>query len=522
MAAQALLNRRRARSSPIEFAGYIDVPGRPLSKDPDSELFEPVETNLAPHHKIILEAMDRTSRKDYGRLLMMLPPGSAKTTYASIVFPSWYMGKNPNTRLALGMYGNDIAMSVGRKTRSVITQPRYKQIFDVELSKDSKAGDKFALTNGSNYMADSIGGQFPGNRFECGIVDDPIKGYSEANSPVEREKTWNLFLSNITSRIVPGGWLVVIMTHWDEEDPAGRILPEDFSGDSGTIIGRHDGLEWEVLCLQARCENSTDPAGRQLGEYLWPEWFGPKHWQQFEPDRRAWTSLFQQLPRAIEGAFFSQEMLLVGGVPASDGIAAVPAHPVQGWPIHVDYVCAFVDSASKTGNEHDGTAVAYFARTRYKDIAAPLILLDYDYLQIQVSTSVTLAPNILKRLEELSTLCKAREGVRGVWVEDKGSGIGWIQQSQEKGLNIHPIESKLSSLGKKERAQAAAPYVAAGMVKVVDYAFRKVVTFKGSTKNHMMAQILRFSMESGDRDADDCLDAFCYGVVLALGNRKGY
>src|SRR5580658_2124140 len=115
-AAQHLLNRRRARANSIDFAGYIDVPGRPVSDDPETELFYPIETNLARHHNLILEAMERTTSRRYGRLLMMLPPGSAKTTFASVVFPSYYMGKFPGSRLGLGSYGSDIALKMGRKT----------------------------------------------------------------------------------------------------------------------------------------------------------------------------------------------------------------------------------------------------------------------------------------------------------------------------------------------------------------------------------------------------------------------
>jgi hypothetical protein len=126
-------------------------------------LFQPVETHLADHHELILEAMTRTTEREYGRLLMMLPPGSGKTSYASIVFPSHYLGKFPGSRLALGSYGSDLALKMGRKTRSMIRQPRYKAIFNTDLSRDSRAGNYFALTNGSEYMADSLGGQFPGN-----------------------------------------------------------------------------------------------------------------------------------------------------------------------------------------------------------------------------------------------------------------------------------------------------------------------------------------------------------------------
>lgn len=508
-AAQHLLNRRRARLNSIDYAGYIEVPARPLSDDPETELFAPIETNLAKHHHLILGAMERTTQRRYGRLLMMLPPGSAKTTYASIVFPSYYLGKFPGSRLALGSYGSDLALRMGRKTRSIIRQERYGALFKTGLSQDSRAGNQFSLTNGSEYMADSLSGQFPGNRFDGAIADDPIKGRLEANSPTVRDSTWDEFKDNFMTRIVPGGWLVVIMTHWDQEDPAGRILPDGWDGDSGVFKGRHDGLDWEVLCLQARCENHTDPLGRQIGEYLWPEWFDREYWSQYERDARAWNSLFQQRPRPPEGAFFQKESLLVDGKPV-----AMPATTVL--------VFAVIDTGIKAGKEHDGTGVIYCALMPH-DIAGPrLVILDYDYVQIEGGTLERWLPGVFDRLEELAQESRALEGSAGVWIEDKGSGIVLLQQAANHEWPAKPIDSKLVSMGKQERAFNAEPYVSAGDVKIAQCAYDKVITFKGSTKNQLLSQVLSFSMDSKEGTADDLLDCFCYAVAIGIGGSEGF
>jgi hypothetical protein len=518
-AAQHLLNRRRARTDSIEFAGYIEVPARPLSDDPETELFSPIETNLATHHKLILDAMERTAQRRYGRLLLMLPPGSAKTTYASIVFPSYYMGRFPGSRLALGSYGSDIALKMGRKTRSIIRQQRYNAIFATELSKDSRAGNQFSLTNGSEYMADSLGGQFPGNRFDGAIADDPIKGRLEANSQVVRDSTWDEFRDNFVTRLVPGGWLTVIMTHWDADDPAGRILPDGWDGDSGVFKGRHDGLDWEVLCLQARCENHTDPLHRALGEYLWPEWFDREHWAQFERDARAWNSLFQQRPRAPEGAFFMRASFLVDGPPPDGKPGRMPVE----MPRPVVCVFAVIDTAIKTGKEHDGTGVV-FNGLMPNDFGGGYkqVILDWDYVQIEGGSLEQWLPSIFERLEELARDCSALMGSMGAWIEDKGSGMVLLQRADSHGWPAHAIDSKLSSMGKVERAFNAEPYISAGDVKISRPAYEKVVTFKGSTKNHFLTQVLNFTMDSKDGASDDLLDCLCYSVALGVGNAAGF
>jgi hypothetical protein len=45
----------------------------------------------------------------HGRLMVMAPPGSAKSTYATVVAPSWYLGTTPDRRVILASYGGDLA-----------------------------------------------------------------------------------------------------------------------------------------------------------------------------------------------------------------------------------------------------------------------------------------------------------------------------------------------------------------------------------------------------------------------------
>jgi hypothetical protein len=510
-AAQHLLNRRRARVNVVDYAGYIDVPGRPVNDDPDCELFEPVATNLDPHHVLALEFMDRVSKRDYGRGIILQPPGTAKTTYGSVVFPSYYGGRHPGHRIILVTYGDDLAKTMGHKTRSIVRQPRYKQLFDTELQNDSRAADHFLLTNDFEYLATGYKGDLPGRRAEGAILDDIVKGIKEADSEVERENVWQAYLNNVITRLLPKAWLVIIMTHWNEDDPVGRILPDTWAGDSGMFKGKDD-LDWEVLCLQAQCETTTDPLKRPIGEYMALRGeVHEKHWQMHRKDARKWNALFQQRPRPIEGAFFHKEDLL-----DTDGL------PFN-LPERVDYVFAIIDSAVKTGKAHDGLAVMFFARSVANTENRPLMWLDWDLTQIQGAFLNEWIPTVFSRLESYARQCKAIFGVAGTWIEDKVSGTILLQQAERHDdWVVHPIDQGLTKLGKKERAIDVSGFVAAKEVGMTWTAYERVVEFKGSTKNHALSQVLRVSMDSKDTDADDCLDTFTYGIALSLGNNEGY
>jgi hypothetical protein len=181
-----------------------------------------------------------------------------------------------------------------------------------------------------------------------------------------------------------------------------------------------------------------------------------------------------------------------------------------------------IDTASKTGTDNDGTAVTFFARDRDTG-PYPLMILDWDITQIEGAILETWLPTVFERLEQLSRLCHARYGALGAWIEDKNSGTILLQQASRRQWPAHAIESKLTAMGKDERAISVSGYVYRGNVKYTDYAFNKTTIYKRKMRNHLVDQIESFRV--GDKDGkrdDDLLDTFCYGIAVALGNEKGF
>jgi phytoene/squalene synthetase len=79
-------------------------------------------------------------------------------------------------------------------------------------------------------------------------------------------------------------------------------------------------------------------------------------------------------------------------------------------------------------------------------------------------------------------------------------------------------------LGKDERALSVSSYHYQGLIKITEAAHNKVMVYKGTSRNHLEAQVAGFRM--GDKDAakraDDLLDVYCHGVALALGDQKQF
>jgi hypothetical protein len=90
-------------------------------------------------------------------------------------------------------------------------------------------------------------------------------------------------------------------------------------------------------------------------------------------------------------------------------------------------------------------------------------------------------------------------------------------------MPAHAIDSKLTSMGKDERAISVSGYVYRGWVKYTTHAFNKVSTYKRKTRNHLLDQMESFRV--GDKDSDredDLLDTFCYGIAIGLGDGDGF
>lgn len=285
----------------------VDIPTAPLTSDSEEDRFSVMRLeSLVAHHKLLLEKLQGIEDGTVPNLMVLMPPGSAKSTYSDVVFVPWFMARKPRRNVILASYASDIAKKQGRRARQLITSKSFANLMEVGLKDDQKAADEWALTNGSEYMAGGLLSGLTGNRAALGIVDDPIKGRQEAESETIRDKTWDAYTDDFCSRLIPGAPQVMILTRWHEDDPAGRILPEGWDGESGWFDGR-DGRKWYVICLPAIADRKDDPLGRKIGETLWPEWFSLEHWEPFKRNPRTWTSLYQQKPRAAEGTFFKRE-----------------------------------------------------------------------------------------------------------------------------------------------------------------------------------------------------------------------
>jgi predicted phage terminase large subunit-like protein len=250
------------------------------------------------------------------RLIVMMPPRHGKSELCSKYLPAWYLGTFPDHRVMLGSYEADFAASWGRKARELLEQHGW--MFGVSVSKASSAVNRWDLAGRQGGMQTAgVGGPFTGKGANLLIIDDPIKGHEEANSPIQREKVYDWYRANACTRLEPNGILIVIQTRWHEEDLTGRIL----------VNAAETGESWKVIRLPALAEDD-DPLGRTLGQPLWPERYNRAHLDQIRGSQGSywWSALYQQRPVPLEGGMFKREWF--GIVP---DLPAEAKRAVRGW-----------------------------------------------------------------------------------------------------------------------------------------------------------------------------------------------
>ena len=279
-AASELLRRRAIRRSLTEWCRHCG--------------YEP-----AAHHRLLIEELEAVARGDNDKLAVFMPPGSAKSTYGSVLFPSWMTTASWNVLAA--SHTTELAEKWGRRVRNLVAE--HAQVLGVRLAADNQAAGRWALADGAEYYAAGVLTGIAGFRAMLGIIDDPVRSRQDADSELIRDRTWEWYINDFRTRLVPGARQIIIQTRWHEDDLAGRLLQHG---------------DWRVLSLPAIAE-ADDPLGRAPGEPLWDDdgyGYGADILRLREDTpARTWSALYQQRPAPEEGDYFRAAWLKDGTPP---------------------------------------------------------------------------------------------------------------------------------------------------------------------------------------------------------------
>lgn len=358
--------------------------------------------------------------------MILMPPGTAKSTYASVVFPAWWFTQHPRSSVISASHSLSLAKHFSRRVRTLILTKQHYLGFSI--ARHQQAIDAWTTSNGGDYLSVGIRGAITGRRADLVIIDDPIKSQADAESGRQREHIWDWYKSDITTRLKPNGKVVLIMTRWHPDDLGGQLLEQARS-------------EWRVVRLPAFAE-ANDPLRRPVGAPLWPEWEDHKALTRKRDliGERAWSALFQQTPLPSGGRLFS-----------IDRIAVAQQEPAPGTTVRAWDLAATGNTGSNDPDWTVGIKVSRENTGRY------LIL---DVARIRGTPH---------QVEELVVTTAQRDGASVIVAipEDPGqAGKSQMSYLTRQLAGFHVISSRETG-SKATRAMPLASQVEAGNVSII-------------------------------------------------------
>ena len=183
----------------------------------------------AKHLDFLCDYLQRVEAGEIDKLIITMPPRHGKSMTVTESFPSWFIGRNPERRVIEVSYGADLARKFGLSNRRKLDEFGM-DIFGIRIALDNANATNWGIEKHSGGMISAgIGGAITGQGADLLIVDDPIKNRQEAESQTYRENIWAEWKDTLSSRLHPGGRVVVIMTRWHEDDLVGRLLAQNDS-----------------------------------------------------------------------------------------------------------------------------------------------------------------------------------------------------------------------------------------------------------------------------------------------------
>src|ERR1700746_472880 len=193
-AARELLRRRGIRRS---FTSWCEYALEPFGQSPQR------------HHRLIISKLEGMVYGKTTRLMILAPPGSAKSTYPSPLFPPWLLAARPRDSFIAASHTAELAERFGRKVRNLVSE--HAQTLGIGIAADNAAAGRWETTSGGEYFAIGVGGAVAGRRADWALIDDPVKSRAEADSELIRDRIWEWGKNDMATRLKPDGRVVLIM-----------------------------------------------------------------------------------------------------------------------------------------------------------------------------------------------------------------------------------------------------------------------------------------------------------------------
>lgn len=207
-----------------------------------------------PHHREITRILQDPSKKE---VLIIAPPGSAKSTYTSQIFPPWYIGNNPEHASILLSSSSSQSIKFSTDIRSVVvSNEKYQEVFP-EIEIDPLKGEsreqiyvkrQRQYPHANLYAAGMKSSKVLGSRANLIVVDDPTTEIlARSELELANQKDW--FENTLMTRLIPEtGRIIVILTRWHNNDLASMLMNKlNFEVVHMPALGDEDGSYVDLM-----------------------------------------------------------------------------------------------------------------------------------------------------------------------------------------------------------------------------------------------------------------------------------
>jgi predicted phage terminase large subunit-like protein len=185
--------------------------------------------------------------KEYD-LIINIPPGTTKSTIATVMFPVWCWINDPSIRSLTASYSASLSTDHSIRSRDIIRSEKFRSFFpNISLKSDQDGKTHYKNTEGGERYATSVTGTVTGFHAHIIIVDDPLNP-KEASSELQRE-TANSFMDvtlstrKVHKSVTP---TILVMQRLHESDCTGNWI-------------KKDGKKIKHICLPGEISDKVNP-----------------------------------------------------------------------------------------------------------------------------------------------------------------------------------------------------------------------------------------------------------------------
>ena len=444
---------------------------------------------VEPIHNGLFEYFDKVYKLDITRLNINVPPRSGKTTLATYLLV-YALTVNPKSNIIYTSFSQSLLTDIASRVRDILEHPVYKAMYPSnmdylneevnpidefwaeylkwESGKNTYSSKRIVTSHGGICLFSSIGSQITGygtgirngkGFTGCLIIDDANKP-ADIHSTIMRDKVVRYFEETLLSRLNQSDVPIINIQQ--------RLHLEDLSG---------------VLQNKYSFETLKRPLIDDNGVCQLPSQYTPERIEELKINNYMFTSQYQQEPIILGGAVIKREWFKYFKPSETYEYTRliITADTAMKVKEHNDYSVFIVGGITNDNKLH----ILDMVRGKWEAPDLKLIA--------------------LKLFEQYKYNEKTGVSCSGIYVEDKASGTGLIQELQRAGA---PITGLPVDKDKLTRLESVLTYISSGQVLLP---YDETYGFNPD----LLAECEAFTRDDS-HSHDDIVDALVYCIQEAL------